>query len=133
MKIKAKQYAQALFLETRDKKGDDLLKTLDKFFEVLKVDNNLSQLEKIVFYFNNLWNKEYSLVEAEITCSRFLENDLRSDVVSYLKKISQAENIEIKEKEDKKVIGGFVLKYGDKIIDASIKNKINSFKNSLLN
>lgn len=133
MKIKAKQYAQALFLETRNKKGDDLLKVLDRFFEILKVDNNLSQLEKIIFYFNNFWNKEYSLVEAEITCSHLLENDLRNDVVSYLKKISQAENIEIKEKEDKKVIGGFVLKYGDKIIDASIKNKINSFKNSLLN
>lgn len=133
MKIKAKQYAQALLLEIKNKKGEELLKVLDRFFEILKIDNNLSQLEKIIFYFNNFWNKENSLVEAEITCSRFLESDLRADVLAYLKKVSQAENIEIKEKEDKKVIGGFVLKYGDKIIDASIKNKINSFKNSLLN
>ncbi|HNV12361.1 MAG TPA: F0F1 ATP synthase subunit delta [bacterium] len=133
MKIKAKQYAQALFLEARGKEGKELSNVIDKFFEVLKTDNNISQIGKIIFYFNELWNKENSLVEAEITCSRSLESNLKNDVLSYLKKISKAENIKISEKENKKIIGGFVLKYGDKIIDASIKNKINSFKNSLLN
>lgn len=133
MKIKAKQYAQALFLEARGKESEELLNVIDRFFEVLKTDNNISQIGKIIFYFNELWNKENSLVEAEITCSRPLESNLKNDVLSYLKKISKAENIKISEKENKKIIGGFVLKYGDKIIDASIKNKINSFKNSLLN
>lgn len=133
MKIKAKQYAQALFLEARGKEGKELSNVIDKFFEVLKTDNNIFQIGKIIFYFNELWNKENSLVEAEITCSRSLESNLKNDVLSYLKKISKAENIKISEKENKKIIGGFVLKYGDKIIDASIKNKINSFKNSLLN
>ncbi len=133
MKIKAKQYAQSLFLEIRNKKGDDLLKTVDNFFEVLKADNNISQIEKIVFYFNNFWNKENSLVDAEISCSRPLEADLKVDILNYLKKISKVENINITEKENKKLVGGFVLKYGDKIVDASVKNKINSFKNSLLN
>ncbi len=133
MKIKAKQYAQALFLEARGKEGKELLNVIDRFFEVLKTDNNISQIGKIIFYFNELWNKENSLVEAEITCSRPLESNLKNDILSYLKKISKAENIKISEKENKKIIGGFVLKYGDKIIDASIKNKINSFKNSLLN
>lgn len=133
MKIKAKQYAQALFLEARGKEGKELLNVIDRFFEVLKTDNNISQIGKIIFYFNELWNKENSLVEAEITCSRPLESNLKNDILSYLKKISKVENIKISEKENKKIIGGFVLKYGDKIIDASIKNKINSFKNSLLN
>lgn len=133
MKIKAKQYAQALFWEAKGKEGKELLNVIDRFFEVLKTDNNISQIGKIIFYFNELWNKENSLVEAEITCSRSLETNLKNDVLSYLKKISKAENIKISEKENKKIIGGFVLKYGDKIIDASIKNKINSFKNSLLN
>jgi len=133
MKIKAKQYAQALFLEARGKEGKELLNVIDRFFEVLRTDNNISQIGKIIFYFNELWNKENSLVEAEITCSRPLESNLKNDILSYLKKISKVENIKISEKENKKIIGGFVLKYGDKIIDASIKNKINSFKNSLLN
>lgn len=133
MKIKAKQYAQALFLEARGKEGKELLNVIDRFFEVLKTDNNISQIGKIIFYFNELWNKENSLVEAEITCSRPLESNLKNDILSYLKKISKVENIKISEKENKKIIGGFVLKYGDKIIDASVKNKINSFKNSLLN
>ena len=110
MKIKAKQYAQALFLEARGKEGKELSNVIDKFFEVLKTDNNISQIGKIIFYFNELWNKENSLVEAEITCSRSLESNLKNDVLSYLKKISKAENIKISEKENKKIIGGFVLK-----------------------
>lgn len=133
MKAKAKQYAQALFLEVKDEKPEDLQSLVANFFETLKKDNNLSQAEKIISYFIVLWDEENSLVEAEMLSSRALEQSLKDEVILYLKNIVKTENIKISEKENNKIIGGFVLKYKDKIIDASIKNKINSFKNNLLN
>lgn len=132
MKAKAKQYAQALFAEIKDKKTGDLDKLVNNFFEILKNDNCLSQLEKIIFYFNDLWKKEYSLVEAEITTARSLEADLRQEIISYLAKKSNSSEIKISEKENAKIKGGFIIKYDNKIIDASIKNKINIFKNNLI-
>lgn len=132
MKTKAKQYAQALFLEARDRSSDELVVVLNNFLEVLKRDNCLSQVEKIIYYFNIFWQKEYSLVEAEITTSESLGTSLKKEIADYLIKKSKAEKIKINEKENKKILGGFVIKYGDKIIDASIKNKINLFKNNLI-
>ena len=132
MKIVAKQYAQALFLEIKDRAEKDISSIINNFVEILKKDNCLSQMEKIIFYFNDLWKKEYFLVEAEINIARKIEPELKKEIVQYLTKISQAKKINIIEKENKKLVGGFVVKYNDKIIDASVKNKINKFKNSLI-
>jgi F-type H+-transporting ATPase subunit delta len=132
MKIVAKQYAQALFSEIKDQAEKDISGIINNFVEILKKDNCLSQMEKIIFYFNDLWKKEYSLVEAEINTARKISSELKQDLVDYLTKISQAKKINIAEKENDKLIGGFVVKYNDKIIDASVKNKINKFKNSLI-
>ncbi|MDD3711375.1 MAG: F0F1 ATP synthase subunit delta [Patescibacteria group bacterium] len=132
MKAKAKQYAQALFLEIKDKSSDEMLVILDNFLNILKRDNCFSQVEKIISYFNIFWQKEYSLVEAEITTARSLDAGLKKEIFDYLIRRSKAEKIKIEEKEDKKIIGGFIVKYGDKIVDASVKNKINLFKNNLI-
>ncbi len=132
MKIVAKQYAQALFSEIKDQAGKDISGIINNFVEILKKDNCLSQMEKIIFYFNEFWKKEYSLVEAEISTAREINLELKKDLVEYLTKISQAKKINIVEKENDKLVGGFVVKYNDKIIDASVKNKINKFKNSLI-
>lgn len=132
MKIVAKQYAQALFSEIKDQAEKDISGIINNFVEILKKDNCLSQMEKIIFYFNEFWKKEYSLVQAEISTAREINSELKKDLVEYLTKISQAKKINIVEKENDKLIGGFVVKYNDKIIDASIKNKINKFKNSLI-
>lgn len=132
MKAQAKQYAQALFLEVKDKSSDEMALALDNFLQVLKRDNCVSQVEKIISYFNNFWQKEYSLVEAEITTAEVLETSLKKEIIDYLIEKSKAEKIKINEKENKKIIGGFIVKYGDKIIDASVKNKINLFKNNLI-
>ncbi|HOZ53316.1 MAG TPA: F0F1 ATP synthase subunit delta [bacterium] len=132
MKIVAKQYAQALFSEIKDQAEKDISGIINNFVEILKKDNCLSQMEKIIFYFNEFWKKEYSLVEAEISTAREINSELKKDLVEYLTRISQAKKINIVEKENDKLIGGFVVKYNDKIIDASVKNKINKFKNSLI-
>lgn len=133
MKVKAKQYAQALFLEIKDKNKEESLLIIEKFFNILKQDNNLSQVKKIIFDFSNFWNKEYSLVDASVVIAQSVDKGLEGEIIEYLKKLSKSEKVQVSFEENKKIIGGLVLKYEDKIIDASIKNKINVFKNNLLN
>ena len=57
MKIVAKQYAQALFSEIKNPAGKDISDIITNFVEILKKDNCLSQMEKIIFYFNEFWKK----------------------------------------------------------------------------
>ena len=37
----------------------------------------------------------------------------------------------MKEKQNKNILGGVILKYGDKILDGSLKTKLNSLKEEL--
>ncbi len=132
MKISAKQYSKALFAEIYGKSEEESLPILSKFVEILKNDNSLSQIEKIIKYFSSLWKKESSLVEAEVSTARKINDSTRESLINYLKKISDVEKIQIVERIDEKILGGFIMKYEDKIIDASVKNKIKTFKNNLI-
>ena len=132
MKISAKQYAKALFSEIYGKSEEESLFVISKFIEILKNDNSLSQIEKIITHFSGLWKKESLLVEAEISTSRKIDENIKASLVEYLKKASRAEKIQISEEIDEEIIGGFIIRYEDKIIDASIKDKIKTFKNKLI-
>jgi len=51
---------------------------------------------------------------------------------NYLQGLNKDETLEFKVNIKQEIIGGIVLKYGDKIIDASLKTRLNQLKNSLL-
>jgi len=48
-----------------------------------------------------------------------------------VKNISKKDKVELKEKVDTEMIGGFILDVGDKQIDASLKNKLKMLKVNL--
>jgi ATP synthase F1 delta subunit len=133
MKISDKQYAQALFLEMKDDSSRDPSFVFDKTVEILKKDNRLSRLERVLELFIDLWKKEMSILELEIISARPLERALREKLEESLLKKGDFEEIKVKEKIDKKVMAGFVLKYNDNIVDASVSNKLKALKNNLIN
>jgi F-type H+-transporting ATPase subunit delta len=133
MKISDKQYAQALFLEMKNDSSRDSSFVFDKAIEILKKDNRLSRLERVLELFINLWKKDQSIIELEIVSARPLEEGLREKVEEELLKRSKAKELKVNEKKSRKVIAGFVAKYNDKIIDASISNKVKTLKNNLIN
>jgi len=45
-----------------------------------------------------------------------------------VKKLSNKKEVELEEKVDKDLIGGFVLNVGDRQIDASVKSKLKTLK-----
>ena len=131
MKIKPKQYAISLF-ESLDGANEKRAKEIiEKFVQVLVENNQASQIEKIIKYFENLWNKENSLVEAEIVSARELDKSVIKLLNNYIIELSDAKKVNIKEKVDKSILGGVVIKYGDKILDSSLKNKLGEFRSSL--
>ncbi len=133
MKISDKQYAQALFLEMKDDGNRDPSFVFDRMVEILKKDNRLSRLERVLEHFIDLWKKDQSILELEIVSARPLEKSLREKVEEDLLKKTKTKEIKAEEKIDQNIIAGFVLKYNDKIFDASVSNKINTLKNNLIN
>jgi|AntAceMinimDraft_4_1070372.scaffolds.fasta_scaffold62708_1 F-type H+-transporting ATPase subunit delta len=132
MKINAKQYAQALLdlIEGKDEKAST--QVIVEFSKTLKKNNQLAQLEKIIYYFKNLYNKRYSIVEAEVVSKEALSEASLKEVTNYLNNLDKDKNLELSQTSSNKIIGGIVIKYGDKILDNSLRTRLNQLKTSLL-
>ncbi len=128
MKITPKQYAQSLYEVLKGKSKNEVKDYILNFFNTVVNNNDISKLERIIEQFEKKWNKEEGIIDAEIVSSRKLEGDIIKLVKNYIKKISGAKEVNILEKEDKKVLGGIVIKYEDKVLDASLKTKLNDLK-----
>ncbi len=132
MKISSKQYALALFDMVKDKKGEDLDKLISKFASIVVSRNDDYKFSQIVSDFETLWYKENSVVIAEIKTARELSQKAGDDILEKLRKITEAKELLVSKSINKDVLGGAVIKYGDRILDISIKNRLDKFKESLI-
>lgn len=132
MKISAKQYAQALLdlIEGKDEK--DSSRVVLDFAKLLKNNNQLAQLEKIIYYFEKLYNQRYAIVEAEVISKKVLSDNSFKEVKDYLNNLDKTKKLELKQTSLDKIIGGIVIKYDDKILDNSLRTRLNQLKTSLL-
>ena len=69
-----------------------------------------------------------SIVTAEVTSAIALTDANKVEIDSLVKKELGAKEVIIKEKIDEKLIGGFILKVGDKQFDASISGGLNKLR-----
>lgn len=125
-KISNKQFAQALFEVTKDLKGEKMSEAIKKFVLLLARQHKLKRVEQIIVEYEKRVKKENGEVEIEIKSARKLEKTL-------IEKIGDVfgRKVETKEDVDASLLGGIVVKTGDKILDGSIKTQINQLKQSL--
>jgi F-type H+-transporting ATPase subunit delta len=74
------------------------------------------------------YNAIKGIVTAEVTTAIALTDVSKAEVVALVKKEIGANEVIVKEKVDEKLIGGFILKVGDKQFDASIASGLNKLK-----
>jgi len=125
MNITAKQYAKSLLESVENKKQAEIEKIINKFIQNLIKNNNISQLNKILDFFSILWNKKHNIIKTEIKTVNKLDENNIEELKNNILKLSQAEKIELKQKQQKQILGGIIIKHGDKIIDQSLKTKLN--------
>ncbi len=131
MKIKAKKYAEALFLSLKDKKREEIGEILDNFINLLNEHNQLALTRKIIFHLEAIYQKESLYCPVSIETKHKLSKENKEEIIKFLdSKINGAE-IQWQEKINSEILGGFILRYNDKIYDASFKNRLNQFKKEI--
>ncbi len=78
--------------------------------------------------FISQYNVIKGIVTAEVSSAIALTDANRAEIISLVKNELAANEVLIKEKVDDKLIGGFILKVGDKQFDASISGGLNKLK-----
>lgn len=132
MKISAQQYSLSLYELIKDKTNKTEIKNiLSNFVALLGRNNNLNKESEIIEIFENIWNRENGELNAELTSARELNKESRETVVNYLKEKSGASKIILEETVDKKILGGFILKYNNRIINGSLRSSLEELANQL--
>ena len=98
------------------------------FFDIITRKNREPLLHAIAREFHNAYNVHKGIEKASIITAVPLDAKLRSEFENLVKKYTDKKKVELIEKVDKDMIGGFILKVDDRQIDASIKNKLKALK-----
>jgi F-type H+-transporting ATPase subunit delta len=73
--------------------------------------------------------KEYrKVVMAQVTTAAPIDDQTRAEMHALASKLGTGDSIELVEKVDESLIGGFILKVGDNQVDASISGEIKSLR-----
>jgi F-type H+-transporting ATPase subunit delta len=119
-----------------DKKKDILTKIFKgkvhnlslAIIDILTAKNREPLLPAIAKEFHVAYNDFKGISKASVTTTIGMDAQLRGELEKIVKKLSGKEKIELEEKVDADLIGGFILNVGDKQIDASIKSKLKTLK-----
>jgi len=103
--------------------GDKMNKLSIAFIDIITRKGREEHIEGIARQFVNLYKINKGIQVAIITSARGLDDKLRAEVMSILKRETKSE-VELVERVNKDLIGGFILRLGDKQFDASISKSL---------
>jgi len=133
MKISALQYAKSLYESVAGRPEKEAKAILKNFVAILSRTRELSKAPAIIERFKEIWDKESGELNAELLSARELGPTARELVVDYLKDRTKAKKVNLREKTRKDLLGGFILRYDDKIIDGSLKNSLETLRTKISN
>lgn len=98
------------------------------FFEIITRKNREPILLDVARAFHNAYNAYKGIGKATVTTAIPIDAGLRAQFDKLARNYSDQKSIELIERVDPELIGGFVLEVGDRQVDASIKSKIKSLQ-----
>jgi F-type H+-transporting ATPase subunit delta len=90
------------------------------FNRLLVTKGRESNLPEISSAFITAYKEKKNIQTVKLTTASPISETLRNAIVAQIKKSAGFQNVELEEKVDAEIIGGFVLQAGDKLVDASI-------------
>jgi F-type H+-transporting ATPase subunit delta len=97
-------------------------------FHIITSKNREPLLPAIAKEFHNAYNVFKNIGKASVVTVTPIDAKERAAFQQIVKKLSDRKEVELTEKIDPSLIGGFILNVGDKQIDASINSKIKALR-----
>ncbi len=100
------------------------------FIEIIARKKRENILSDIAHSFAELHREHHGILLAEITTAVPLDIESRNKAKRFIEKLSS--KVELNEKVDPDLIGGFIIRVGDRQYDESIASRVNALKRSFL-
>lgn len=102
-----------------------------KFLALIVEKGRFPYLELIFKNFEEIWNKRNNIYQLEVISSISLSEGEKLEIVETLSRIKKGK-IKANFTVDSEILGGIIIKEGNKIIDCSIKGNLERFKNKII-
>jgi len=132
MKIKPKQFALSLYEAIDGKTSVQAKVVIEKFVGLIAQKNMLTKADKISAEFIKIWNEKNGIVEAEVSSANDLDKASVKLLENYIMELSGAKEVFISEKIDKNILGGVIIRYGDRVVDGSLRTSLEELKNKMI-
>ena len=97
------------------------------FIKLIARNRRLFALQDMIRDFQTLYERMKGRVSAEVTSAQPLTDAQRGQLLDSLK-TSLAKDVQLNTKVDPSILGGLIVKAGSRMIDSSIKTKLNNLK-----
>jgi len=111
-----------------DKAGISGIST--NFLQVLTANRRLFVVSDVIRAFNALVAKFKGEASADVTVAEAL-SDKNLDALKVALKSVTGKDVALNVKVDQSIIGGLVVKLGSRMVDSSLRTKLNSIKNAM--
>jgi ATP synthase F1 delta subunit len=105
----------------------DADRTLLNFLEVLIDNHRMPVLFRVRTQFVTLWDEAHRLLPVEVTSAVALDQGTVEQLGSRIRE-QTGQNVELTSTIDPDILGGIVLRVGNSILDASIKNRLQQLR-----
>jgi F-type H+-transporting ATPase subunit delta len=101
-----------------------------QFVKLVTTNRRLFAVRDMVRGFRGLVAQHKGETTAEVTVAEALKDDHLTGLRNALKAVS-GKDVDLKIKVDPAIIGGLVVKLGSRMVDSSLRTKLNSIKNAM--
>ena len=106
--------------------------SLEKFLLLVIRNNRAEFLRRIAFAYVNLYRQEHDIAKVDIISAAELPKEQADAIVDIVRQRMPGTTLEVEHSIDPELIGGFVVKVGDVLLDASVKNELKNLRLKLL-
>ena len=104
-----------------------LSKVTDAYVQLITNKKRELYLAEIATEFINQYKEKKKILTAVVTTASGIDETIRKKVMELVKGVTTSDVV-LEEKINKDLIGGFIIRVGDKQVDASIQRKVNQLR-----
>jgi len=100
------------------------------FLLVLNENGRIDSFDKILAYFNQLYNDYKNIADVTVTSAMPLTESMSEKIRAKMETVT-GKTVNMTLKNDPSIIGGVVISYGNTTIDGSVKARLEQLKNDI--
>ncbi|MDB5226986.1 MAG: F0F2-type synthase subunit delta [Bacteroidota bacterium] len=111
--------------------SDKISSVTEQFLNLLINQSREMYLPEIIDSFFRLYNENKGISEVTVTSATELDEANEQKIISFIKSQSGYPDVKINKKVDPSIIGGFIVDFGGKLYDNSIRYKLSKVTKEL--